>query len=409
MTNTGNGAGTTREFDWMLFGATGFTGKLVAEYLAKKRSGLRCAIAGRNLAKLEAVRAELATIDPVAAGWPIVVGDALDERDLDAMVRRTRVVCTTVGPYARLGRGLANACARHGTSYCDLAGEPLFLRESVDQNHDVATKSGARIVHACGFDSIPSDIGVFLLHQHFTARGDRLAEAHLRVLGMKGGPSGGTLASAMETAARAADKDDRRKLGDPYLLLPKGAPRGSDGRDQAGPRFDGRTGSWTGPFVMAAVNTRVVRRSSALLGYGDGFRYDESTETGSGAKGFMAAAALSAGLGAAMILLAAPPTRALIARFAPQPGEGPSRATRESGFFRIAVHGVGKRGARATTLVVGTNDPGYGETAKMLGESTLCLASDALTSAPGVTTPAAAMGSTLVDRLRAAGMTWDVS
>jgi short subunit dehydrogenase-like uncharacterized protein len=405
----GNGAGAAREFDWMLFGATGFTGKLVGEYLAKKRSGSRCAIAGRSRDKLEAVRAELALVDSAAAGWPIVVGDALDPADLEAMVRRTRVVCTTVGPYARLGRGLAAACARHGTSYCDLAGEPLFLRESIDENHDVATRTGARIVHACGFDSIPSDLGVFLLHQHFTARGDRLAEAHLRVLGMKGGPSGGTLASAMETAARAADRDNRRKLADPYLLLPDGAPRGRDGRDQTGPRFDERTGCWTGPFVMAAINTRVVRRSSALLGYGADFRYDESTETGSGARGYLRAAALSGGLGAAMVLLATPPTRSLLARFLPQPGEGPSRATRESGFFRIAVHGVGASGARATTLVVGTRDPGYGETAKMLGESTLCLAEDALTSPGGVTTPAAAMGSKLVERLRAAGMTWEVT
>jgi short subunit dehydrogenase-like uncharacterized protein len=400
---------TRRELDIVVFGATGFTGKLVAEYLAEKRTGLRCALAGRNAQKLEAVRAELAAIDPAARDWPIVVGDALDRSDVEAMVKETRVVCTTVGPYARLGRGLVAACARSGTSYCDLAGEPLFLRESIDDNHDVATRTGARIVHACGFDSLPSDLGVFLLHRHFAERGDRLAEAHLRVLGMKGGPSGGTLASAMDTAARAADPANRRKLGDPYLLLPDGAPRGADRRDQTSVRFDENTGVWTGPFVMAAINTRVVRRSAALLGYGDGFRYDEATETGSGARGFLSAVALTAGLGAAAVMLSTPPTRKLAARFLPQPGEGPSRATRESGFFRIAVHGVAASGARATTLVVGTRDPGYGETAKMLGESTLCLAVDALTSGGGVTTPAAAMGDALVARLRAAGMTWEVT
>jgi short subunit dehydrogenase-like uncharacterized protein len=396
-----------REFDWMLFGATGFTGKLVGEYLAKKKA-TRGAIAGRNKDKLEAVRAELSAFDPCAANWPIVVGDALDTKAVEAMAKRTRVVCTTVGPYARYGKVLASACAENGTSYCDLTGEPLFIRESIDENQAAAERTGARIVHSCGFDSIPSDLGVLLLRDHFAKAGDRLVEAHFRVLGMKGGPSGGTLASAMDTAERASDRNVRRKLADPYLLIPEGAPRGLDGRDQSGPRKDDRTGRWTGPFVMAAINTRVVRRSAALLGYGDDFRYDEATETGAGVGGWLKATALSAGLVGALAAMAIPATRSLLARVLPKPGEGPSLHQREHGFFRIAIFGVSAKGARATANIVGTKDPGYGETSKMLGEATLCLAEDPLDTPAGVTTPAAAMGARLIERLRAAGMTWDV-
>ncbi len=400
----------SKEFDVILLGATGFTGRLVAEYLVGRRAPVRIALAGRSLAKLESIREGLVAIDASAREIPLVVVDSLDPAAVDAMVQRTRVVCTTVGPYARYGRPLVDACAKHGVHYCDLTGEPLFIRASIDANHERALASGARIVHCCGFDSIPSDLGTLMVHEHFRAQGKRLREARLRVIKMKGGASGGTIASAIEMMEQVKDPAVRRILGDPYALDPAGAPRGSDGSDQKGPSRDADTGRWTAPFVMAAVNTRVVRRSNALLGYpyGRDFRYGEATDMGKGPGALVAATALSAGFGAAMTLLAIGPTRRLLARALPKPGEGPNKQARDTGFFRIAIRATSDDGARATGIVVGTSDPGYGETAKMLGESALCLASDALTSPGGVLTPASAMGTTLLERLRAAGMTWRV-
>lgn len=398
------------ELDLLLFGATGFTGKLVAEYLVKKRVNIRWALAGRSASKLEEVRASLATIDPAAAKLPLVVGDAMDAAAVDAMVKRTKVVCTTVGPYGRYGRALVAACAEHGVAYCDLTGETLFMSDMIAQHHERAQATGARIVHTCGFDSIPSDLGVLMLHDHFKSRGKRLAEAHCRVLAMKGGASGGTIASALDMASQIGDPSVRRKLGDPYSLNPAGAARGSDRNDALVPFRDAATGRWTGPFVMAAVNTRVVRRSNALLGfpYGEDFRYDEATDTGKGLKGLLVASAMSVVLGGGMALLAANPTRNLLTRVLPKPGEGPSREQRENGYFKIGIRGAATDGSKANALIVGTNDPGYGETAKMLGESALFLVENEATRG-GVLTPASAMGMPLVERLRAAGMTWEVT
>lgn len=396
-----------RDFDVVLFGATGFTGQLVAEYLVRRRSGARLALGGRSRAKLEQVRSDLAAVDPAARDLPLITGDSLDPAAMADLARRARVVCTTVGPYYRHGGPLAAACAEHGTSYCDLTGETPFMRRSIDDNHARAAATGARIVHACGFDSIPSDLGVLILHDHVTSRGDRLLEAHLRVVRMKGGMSGGTAASTLTLFENLGDPVVRRSLADPYALDPDGGSGGLDGRDTLLPSRDPGTGHFAGPFVMAGVNTRVVRRSNALSGhaYGKDFRYDEAIDTGSGLGGLTRALGISAATLMGGALAALPPTRAILGRFLPSPGEGPSREQRERGSFRVEIRGLTARGDHPVSVVAGDLDPGYGQTAVMLGESALCLAQDDLSSKGGVTTPAVAMGMKLVERLRAAGMT----
>jgi short subunit dehydrogenase-like uncharacterized protein len=414
MTNDGGAPPQDRELDLVLFGATGFTGRLVAEVLLEKKVGLRWALAGRSRDKLERIRAELAVAHPSAADLPLIVGDSLDPASVEAMVRRTRVVCTTVGPYGRYGGPLLAACAEHGVHYCDLTGETPFIRAAIDAHHARAATTGARIVPCCGFDSIPSDLGVLMLHDHLAKQGKQLAEAHYRLVRMSGGFSGGTLASMLDMIEAARDPAVRRVLGNPYALYPEGAPRGPDRGDAMGPRKDPDTGRWTGPFVMAAINTRIVRRSNALLdfAYGRGFRYDESTDTGEGPAGLLRAAGLSAGTGAATAALATaallPGGRSLITRVLPAPGEGPSRENRERGFFRVEIHARATTGERLTGLVEGHRDPGYGATSIMLAESALCLAEDALPARGGVLTTASCMGMTLVDRLRRAGMTFRV-
>jgi short subunit dehydrogenase-like uncharacterized protein len=409
---TTDGARGGKELDLVLFGATGFTGKLVAEYLAKKKDKgpLRWALAGRSPDKLERVRDDIAALDPALRDLPLLVGDSLDPVAVAGIVRRTRVVCTTAGPYAKYGSLIVGACAEQGVHYCDLTGEAQWIHTMIRAHHARAEGSGARIVHCCGFDSIPSDLGVLMIHDHLARQGKRLAEAHFRLVRMKGGASGGTIASMMNLMEEARDPAVRRVLGDPYALYPEGAPRGPDRGDQTGPRRDEDTGRWTAPFVMAAINTRVVRRSNALSGfaYGEGFRYDEAVDTGPGPAGFARATAMSAGIGGGVALAALPVGRGLLGRFLPAPGEGPSREERERGGFRIAIHARSDGGDRLTGIVEGTSDPGYGETSKMLGESALCLAFDDLPPRGGVLTPATAMGMKLVERLRAAGMTFRV-
>jgi len=312
----------------------------------------------------------------------------------------------------RYGLPLARACAEAGTSYCDLAGEVPYIRRSIDENHARAQETGARIVHSAGFDSIPSDLGVLLLHEAFRARGKALASAAFFCGPMKGGMSGGTVASMMGMLDAAShDRDLRRLVGDPYALLPdRTKDRGPDGRDQRDVRYEPRIGQWTGPFVMAAINTRVVRRSNALLdfAYGRGFAYGEAMSFGRGPRGLARALSATAALGALVGVASFAPGRKLLAPLLPAPGKGPSQAARDAGFFKVRIVGEGD-GLRVDALVEGTSDPGYGETAKMLGEAAVCLAEDGdeLPSRYGVLTPASSMGMRLVDRLRAAGMTFE--
>jgi short subunit dehydrogenase-like uncharacterized protein len=400
-------------YDIVLYGATSFTGRLVADYLARNQPpALRWAIAGRSQARLADLKSELLRTAPALSALDVLVADSGDAPALGDIARRTRVVCTTVGPYLRHGLPLARACAENGTSYCDLAGEVPFIRRSIDENQARAQATGARIVHSAGFDSIPSDLGVLLLHEAFRARGKALASAALFCGPMKGGPSGGTIASMLELLdAASRDRDLRRLAGDPYALLPdRGRDRGPDGPDQRSVRYEPRIGQWTGPFVMAAINTRIVRRSNALLdfAYGRGFAYSEAMSFGRGPRGLARAVSVTAALGGLLGVGSLAAGRKLLARLLPAPGQGPSQAARDAGFFKVRIVGEGD-GLRLDARVEGTSDPGYGETSKMLGEAAMCLAldADALPRRYGVLTPASAMGTRLVERLRAAGMTFE--
>lgn len=407
-----------RKYSLVLLGASGFTGKLVAEYLAGlRRSDLRWAIAGRSRSKLESIRAELARIDPRCAELPILIADSADEASLRELARSTRVVCTTVGPYAKYGHTLVKVCAEEGTDYCDLTGETNFVRSSIDSAHQVAEQTGARIVHCCGFDSLPSDLGVQLLAEQLAKSGRRLGRAKLYVVAMRGGASGGTVASGLNMFAEAKRNPElRRLLGDPYALYPdRNQDRGPDRGDQMGIQVDAEGGYYTAPFVMAAINTRIVRRTNALSGfaYGKDFRYSEVVACPKTLAGLTRAVATTAAMVGMFTVGTNDFLLSLVQKKLPAPGEGPSEASRNRGFFEIRILGTSapdERGqvARVESIVKGIHDPGYGETSRMLGEAALCLAEDALPLRGGVLTPALAMGSVLTARLRKIGMTWDV-
>ena len=400
-----------RELDVVVFGATGFAGRLVAGYLAGHApDGVRIGLAGRSAQRLADIRARLGA---AASAWPLLVADSADPASVAALARAARVVATTVGPYRRDGLALVEACASAGTDYADLSGEVLFIRESIDRCHDVAAGTGTRIVHCCGFDSIPSDLGVLLLHQaaRMDGTGD-LAGTTLVVTALRGGISAGTLASGMGQAGEAAASAERRRVvQDPYALSPDRAaePDLGDERDLDWASYDSDLGRWVGPFLMAGLNTRVVRRSNALQdwAYGRRFRYREVTGFGTGPAAAVQAAALSTALKAAAAGLAFGPSRALLGQLLPVLGEGPSEKTRRTGLFRMQIHTRTSAGVRYLAKIEAQGDPGYAATSVMLGESALCLAldRDRLPGHTGVLTPATAMGAALAGRLRSAGHT----
>ena len=398
-----------RKLDIVVFGATGFVGRLVARHLAEYApTDARIGLAGRSADRLAAVRADLG---PRAATWPLIVADAHDPASLAALAQGTGVVAISVGPYLDHGLPLVEACVRAGTDYADLAGEVLFVRQSIDRFHDLAVSGGVRIVHSCGFDSVPSDLGVLLLHER--ARADdagALEDTTLLVVSMKGGLSGGTIASARaQTDAVRADPALSRLIADPYALSPDrlGEPNFGRQSDTAVVGRDAEAGVWTGPFVMAAYNTRIVRRSNALAGWGYGrrFRYREVMSVGKSAVAPAFAVAMAAGLWLGDVGMRLPFTRALLARVMPAAGEGPSEKTRREGHFRIEIRTRTSTGARYLAVVAAAGDPGYAATAVMLGQSALSLAvdRDRLPAVAGVLTPATALGLPLADRLRAAG------
>src|SRR5215210_896703 len=389
----------TRELDVVLYGATGFVGKLTAEYLAGAApDDVRIGLAGRSQEKLEHVREELGAR---AADWPLIVADSEDGAALTELAARATAVATTVGPYRRYGAALVEACAAAGTHYADLTGETLFMREMIQRFDPPAKASGARIVHTCGFDSIPSDIGVLVLHE---AAGE-LADTTLVLRRVKGGVSGGTLASMKGTVDDVKrDRSVARVLAEPKL---------GNEADLRGAEYSEELGTWFGPFVMAPVNTRVVRRSSALQdwAYGRRFRYREVMAFGSGLMGRARALGVGGGMAALTAGLALPPSRFALDRVLPGPGAGPKDELVREGFFVIEIHARTPADERWVCRVEAQGDPGYGATRVMLGQSALCLAldGDRLPERAGVLTPATAMGSVLADRLRAAGQTFDVS
>jgi short subunit dehydrogenase-like uncharacterized protein len=411
-----------RRFDLVLWGATGFTGKLVAEYLARHYGigdKLSWALAGRNQAKLEATRDALAADFPRAKDLPLLLGDSADRVSLDPIARDARVIITTVGPYAIHGRALVAACVDAGTDYVDLAGETPFIRDMIDQHHARARQTGARIVNSCGYDSIPSDLGALMVQDYAQKKyGAYCPEIRFFAGESKGGMSGGTIASIMNLVEESSkDPRVRRIAGNPYALDPGREGKGPDGADQLGVKFDKDSQRWTGPFLMAGINTRIVRRSHALSGYayGKDFRYSEAMSFGPGVKGLAQASAVTAGLAGFLVALSARPVRKLLAsKVLPAPGEGPSKETRDSGYFTSRLYGTvtGKeKTVKLLGTVKGTSDPGYGETAKMLSESALALLSDEkeIRKEGGVLTPASCMGMPLVERLRRAGMTFEVT
>ena len=404
----------SREFDIIVLGATGFTGTLVAEYLVERYGvdqELRWGAAARSEEKLGRLRSELGE---AAANLPLIIADSLDEDSMNDLAKRTRVVLTTVGPYAHFGSPLVAACAANGTHYCDLAGEVQWIRRMIDAHHEQAADTGAKIVHCCGFDSIPMDIGAWFLQQEAQARhGDYCTAITMFVKNMRGGASGGTMASMMNIMREARDdREVARVLARPYSLNPEGEQKGPDEGDQRGIRYDEGTKSWTAPFVMATVNTRVVRRTHALLGYpwGEAFRYHEAIRTAPGAGGWLKAATITGGLAGLVTFASFGPTRSLLERhILPKPGTGPNREARENGFYNLLQIGELPDGSTIRGKITGDRDPGYGSTSKMLAEAAMCLAFDDTGDNGGVLTPAAAMAAPLLERLRKnAGLTFEV-
>lgn len=401
---------TARPFDLVLFGASGFTGRLVAEALhaatagtTAREHGLRWALAGRDRARLEAVRDELGTQAPV------LVADAHDAAALQRLVRQARVVITTVGPYQRHGEALVRACAEAGTDYVDLCGEPLWMARMITALQAPAAASGARIVFSCGFDSIPFDLGVVVLQEAMRQRfGLPAREVRARVRVMKGTLSGGTAASALATfEAISREPALGARMADPFVLTrrhPGGTGVQQPDIEAAG--YDDWAHAWCGPFVMAPINTKNVHRTNALRGqpWGADFRYDERQLTGTGVVGEQRARALARRTRMQNFLLGLGPARGLIGRFAlPQPGQGPGRAAREAGRFEVLFTGETAAGERAGLVVTGDRDPGYGSTSRMVTEAALTLLHDVDREATpgGVWTAGAALGLALVRRLEA--------
>jgi short subunit dehydrogenase-like uncharacterized protein len=331
---------------------------------------------------------------------------------LRAIVERTNVVCSTVGPYSKHGTPLVEQCVKAGAGYCDLTGEPHWIREMIQRFHARAIETGARIVHCCGFDSIPSDLGVLMLADYLEKVHKRkLAKVRLRVVRSRGGLSGGTIHSALQVLEAAHDPSVRAVLLDPYTLDPEGSQRGPDRPEQLMPKKDEDRGRWVAPFPMSYVNARVVRRSNALMNhrYGAAFQYEEGIDVGGGARGFSRALGIATTMSGFTLAAWLPGTRDLLKRFLPDPGEGPSIEQRERGSFVIRLHAEseGTPAIRLEGTVAAEGDPGYAATSRMLGESALCLARDRV-PARGVLTPAVAMGPALLERLRRAGMTFEV-
>lgn len=400
----------SREFDIIIWGASGFTGRLVVEYLFKQygtSGNLKWAMAGRNQEKLETVRASIAD-----TSVPIVVADSSDEASIKQMVLRTKVICTTVGPYAIYGSKLVAACVENKAHYCDLAGEVQWMRQMIDKHQEAAQANGVKIVHSCGFDSIPSDLGVYFIQREAKAqKGQRAKKISMRVAAMKGGLSGGTYASLSKVMEQAQqDKSIYKVLTNPYGLNPTDQQEGEDRPDLMSVVFDKTSQSYVGPFIMAGINTKVVRRSNALsnYSYGKDFRYDEATLSGKGFKGKMRGILAAIPL---MFMTAKPKSvlKSIANKLLPKPGEGPNKEQRENGFYNLRFYVTLEDGSSAMGKVTGDKDPGYGSTSKMLGETAVCLAVDELPKISGVLTPSVSMGDALLKRLeQSAGLTFSL-
>ena len=403
-------------YDLVVFGATGFVGRILCGYLLDRVGAdktVKWAIAGRTKAKLETLMAELGA---KADGLPYIVADATDETSLEALCAQTRVVISTVGPYALYGEPLVKVCANTGTDYCDLTGEPQWVRQMIERYQTAARGSGARIVHCCGFDSIPSDLGVYYLQEQAKAQfGKYCDRVKMRVKSAQGGISGGTAASGINIIQETQTNSKlRQELDNPYSLCPEAPTPTAHPPTLTPVEYDSDFQGWASPFVMAAINTRVVLRSNALLNYpyGKRFQYEEAVLTGPNITGWLVAKGLSAALKGLAVATAFSPTRwALKETIVPQQGEGPSQASQEQGFYDLRFWGATEKGETIETKVTGDRDPGYGSTAKILGQAGLCMAIDfAEADKPGgFWTPSSMFGYVLIARLmKAAGLTFEV-
>jgi len=399
-----------RDFDVIIFGATSFAGGLVFEYFLKnyKQSTLRWTIAGRSKAKLEEVQKAHLQYSSTATEVVPIVADSSDRASLDKMTSRTRVILTTVGPYAKYGSQLVESCVQNKTHYVDLTGEPQWVRQMIDRHHEQAEKDKTLIVNMSGFDSIPSDIGTLMMVNHFRAKGGEATRVDAYFTEIKGGISGGTIASAVEMFENA----DLSKLANPYYLNPKSwkpNPNTAKSSDIYLPGYSQETKRWTAPFFMASVNTRVVRRSAALLqgeGYAPNFSYNEVMTHNP-----FVAVFISFALAAFGLIMIIPFTRNIVKRFLPGPGTGPSRKTIDSGSWKVEYVAKGIIDGKQVTArgsAGGHKDPGYGDTATLIAESAVHLAQMKEVTRGGVITPAAAFGPTFVDRLMAAGLDFQV-
>ncbi len=400
-----------RPLDLVLYGASGFVGRQTVAYIAQfvaehPNCQLKWAIAGRSQAKLEAVLAQVAVQHPAAAQASVVVADAHDPVALADLAAKTRVVLSTAGPYAVFGSALVQACVDARTHYCDITGETPWVRSLIDRHHEQALQDGTRIVPFCGFDSVPSDMGVFLLIEAFKARGDVCASVKSMFTIGGGGFNGGTVASLMNVAATGQSK----AVQDLFLLNPQGNRPLLDAghEDPISPSQDADFGAWIGPFIMGQINSRVVRRSAALLG--NTLAYQEHMRFGRGAGAAVAAAAVSFGMLGSQAALSYAPVRGFLNRFVPQAGEGPSVEAMDKGFFKCELIGTSSTGGKLRAVVADRGDAGNRATTKMVCEAALALVMDEkrLPKAAGVITPSVAFGQVLAERMRAAGMRVEV-
>ena len=399
-----------RKYDLVIWGATSFTGKLVTEYLFNKygSSKIKWAIAGRNLDKLKKIRSQVAD-----EKIPMFIADSFDEESLSKFVKKTKVVCSTVGPYSLYGTKLVKLCVENNTNYCDITGEAHWIRNLIDQFHEEAKSKKIKIVNSCGFDSIPSDMGVYFIQNEIKKTYKNYANfIKMRVAGVRGGISGGTYVSINNLLKEAySNKKIFRVLNNPYGLNPKNKMEGMDKKDLRKIIFDKESNSWIYPFIMAGINTKVVRRSHALTNfqYGKDFRYEEAMMSGKGISGLLKA--ILAVFPLAMIGLNPNSfLKKIVNSYMPKPGEGPGLEKRKNGFYNLRFYVTIDERRKAFAKVVGDNDPGYGSTSKMLAESALCLAFDKLPENYGVVTPSIAMGKQLLERLRNnAGLNFQIS
>jgi short subunit dehydrogenase-like uncharacterized protein len=411
-----------RKFDIILFGATGFTGRLVAEYFLREyglKKSLNWGIAGRDRKKLEELRFRLKSITKEALKIPILIGDSHQINSLNKIAKQTKVICTTVGPFMKYGMLLVKACIDNKTDYCDITGETPFIRTNIESYHNLAVKNEIRIVHCCGYDSIPSDLGCLMVQNFSIQSFNNPCEKVLFYAGKtKGGFSGGTIASMINITEKSKfDKKMRTVLKDPYALNGQDEWRGHDDLGQKDIKWDSNLGVWTGPFIMAMINTRIVRRTNVLLNlkYGKNFSYQEVMTFPNGYLNKIRAKFFRLGLGFIQKILRNQILCFILKKYIlPSSGQGPSKSVRENGFFNVTVIGKGYRGDGTLFKVKGDiycdKDPGYAGTAKMLGESAICLAlyKKELPNSYGVLTPAAGLGKILIKNLKQKGMKFNV-